>query len=181
MRKISEQLDVLIPKPCFERPFVCDGLPESCNVIVIGENPTTQLERDWWSFWSESTGFDLPKFEAIYAAARTARGKRPISNTRARLNRLRAHKLNCLETNAYSNERPDGHGSGVSNAGLLRAFLSMPRLKAVIAHGTVAQKILRTQSLPARIQCYCTRHFRSESYATLDSIAREILALDESL
>jgi hypothetical protein len=47
MRSISSEIHTLITKRCHERPFVCDGFPEDCNVIVIGENPATQLTTDW--------------------------------------------------------------------------------------------------------------------------------------
>src|SRR5215475_3894200 len=33
------ELHELIPKPCRDRPFVCRGLPEMCDVVVVGENP----------------------------------------------------------------------------------------------------------------------------------------------
>jgi len=45
-----EQIHSLVAKPSFTRLFVCDGLPEQCVVIVIGENPLTRLGTDWWSF-----------------------------------------------------------------------------------------------------------------------------------
>ena len=54
---LSSELHRLIPDPCFDRPFVCDGPPESCDVMVIGENPATKMGTDWWSFWDDEKGF----------------------------------------------------------------------------------------------------------------------------
>jgi hypothetical protein len=61
---LTQYLHKTIQQPCYERPFVCDGLPESCSVIIIGENPATSMQTDWWDFWNDETGFDLGKFES---------------------------------------------------------------------------------------------------------------------
>jgi hypothetical protein len=146
--------------------------------VVIGENPSTGLSRDWWSYWDNVKGFNLRLFESVYEAERTAVAKCPVSNTRLRLNRLRKNGLACLETNAFSNERADGRGAGVSNSKLLQFFLrSLPELKAIIAHGTEAAPFLKSPNIQKGVRTYATRHFRNESYATLDEISREIRAL----
>jgi len=145
-------------------------------VIVIGENPTTPLTKDWWSFWDDVSGFNLKKFEIEYEAERKLVGKRPLSNTRIRLRRLRDKGLNCLETNAFSNEGMGGFNAADSNAALLQLFLGgLPGLRGVIAHGAVAQNFLGNQSLPAHVQSYPMRHFRSESYEKIDAVADAIL------
>ena len=178
VRSISNRIHELLPMPCHERPFVCDGFPEDCTVIVIGENPATELTTDWWSFWSDHKGFDLRKFESVYETERRSKGERPVSNTRKRLNWLREHGLHCLETNAFSNEGLGGHKGGVSNAELLSAFLKgLPRLKGVIAHGKVAKECLGHQSLPSGVRSYQMRHFRSESRLNIDRVAKELLNL----
>lgn len=174
--RIAVQLHILIPTPCFERLFVCDGLPEACDVIVIGENPAVRLEPDWWTFWDDASGFDLQRFSSVYAAKRKSEGKRPIPPTRARLNRLRSAGLTLLETNAYRNEGLGGHQSGVSNADLLQIFFNeLPCLKAVIAHGKEAQRFLAGQRLTPHVRPFLMQHFRSVSYSDLDAVAREIL------
>jgi hypothetical protein len=100
------------------------------------------------------------------------------SNTRRRLNRIRSSGLKCLETNAYSNEGPGGHGSdGISNTSLLDMFLTeIPRLKAMIAHGKVAEAFLRTKSLPIGVTKHYMRSFRQESYEKIDQVVEGILA-----
>ncbi len=171
---LSSELHRLIPDPCFDRPFVCDGPPESCDVMVIGENPATKMGTDWWSFWDDEKGFDLGKFERAYEEARLAVGKRAISNTRLRLRRLRSHGLRCLETNLFKNERLGGHGDGISSSELLPVLVEhLPRLRAVIAHGAIAGEYLDKLALPIGIRM---RHFRSESYENIDSVAKQILA-----
>jgi len=87
--KLSQYLRNTLPEPCYDRPFVCNGLPQSCTVMIIGENPATQMQSDWWSFWNDETGFDLSRFETSYSEARIVAGKRPLTNTRRRLNKFR--------------------------------------------------------------------------------------------
>jgi len=55
----ADELRNLIPKPCPDRPFVCAGLPELCDVVVIGENPATKMKIDWWCFWTDKNGFNF--------------------------------------------------------------------------------------------------------------------------
>lgn len=168
----------IIPSPCYHRPFVCNGLPQSCTVIVVGENPATRMDTDWWSYWSDETGFDLNKFEDEYRARRLAQGKRAVSNTRLRLNRLRDHGLECLETNIFAREGSDGGPTGEPNARLLRMFLSaLPQLKAIIDHGDVARRQLDQIDLPAHLHRFSMRHFRSESYANIDEVAARVANL----
>jgi hypothetical protein len=157
---------LLIPSPCFDRPFVCDGLPESCTVIVIGENPAATMDTDWWSFWDDKYGFDLGKFEVAYQKARLARNKRPVSNTRLRLMRLRGMGLHCLETNVFMNEGLGGHKAGnrrSHNTVLPKLLEKTPCLNAVIAHGSFAQKYVDKLCLRPGIQKHSMRHFRHES------------------
>lgn len=176
---LTETLHHLLPSPCCARPFVCDGRPEACEVIVIGENPVTKLDTDWWSFWNDASGFDLERFEEAYERARSCAGKRPISNTRLRLKRLRNyHGLQCLEANVFINERPGGHGGGIPCDDLLRAFFRyLPHLKAVIVHGKIAKEYVNKHGIPAGIQLHFMRHFRNESYDNIAKIARCIPAI----
>lgn len=179
MTLISD-LHSLIPSPCHDRPFVCDGLPQSCTVIVVGENPATDMDSDWWSYWSDETGFDLSRFEHDYEARRRAQGRLAVSNTRLRLRRLRSHGLGCLEANAFAREGPGGHGDGKSNSDLLRLFLSkLPQLKAIIVHGVGAQRAINQIELPARLHQFSAPHFsRRVSYDQIDDIAAQIAKLD---
>ena len=167
-------LQGVLPRPCFERPFVCEGFPSDSVAIVIGENPATPMSSDWWSYWNEDVGFNYRKFVKDYLIDRQELGKR-ISNTRRRLDRIRESGIKVVETNAYRNEKLDGLGDETSNYDLLNLLISnMPRLKAVIAHGKHAGAFLGAVSFPEGVKTYKTRHFRSESYAVLDSICESI-------
>ena len=78
----ADELRELIPKPpCRDRPFVCDGLPELCDVVVIGENPAQIMNSDWWGFWDVNR-FNFGKFEKAYKEARLANNEpTPFSKT----------------------------------------------------------------------------------------------------
>lgn len=177
MSRFTEAIRLTLPSPCWGRPFVCDGDPDKCTVLVIGENPATEVGVDWWSYWSDRSGFNYAHWRSEYEARRVARGKPPVSPTRRRLDRLRQNGLLCLETNVFMNEQPTGHGLGQSNTDLLDIALSnLPNLAYVIAHGQEAHRYLTSRriALPAT-NIFRTRHFRLESYATLDALTREIL------
>src|SRR5262245_15711894 len=110
------------PRPG-ERPFVCDGLPQSCDVLIVGENPHRRVTDDWLGrWWDDATGFDLKAFNAVYDLVRSGRG------TRSKLDALRSDGLRCVETNVYRNERPNGAGPRpVDNLPVIRLLLeSMP-------------------------------------------------------
>jgi len=180
---ISAQLHNMLPKRCFDRPFVCDGLPENCAVIVVGENPFLELGVDWWTFWDDDSGFDLRRFEKLLKEKRVASGKK--LRTRDALDRLlsplREAGLGCLETNVFRNENPGGHKGGghkvkVPNDDVLQTLIAeLPQLRAVIAHGSCAKNFVSGQSLPPYIQCFREDHFRSVAYKKIDAIARRIL------
>lgn len=166
-------LERVIPPPCSERPFVCDGFPDKSCVIIIGENPATRTDVDWWHYWSEDKGFDYHVFVADYIAKNMK-----FSNTRLRLNRFRKNGILCVETNAYRNERAGGAGSGVWNYDVLDMLVrNMPRLCAVVAHGKIAHGFASEYRFPKDTKIFLTRHFRMESYKVIDDICQEIKAI----
>ena len=180
MSRFANALHSTVPRPCYGRPFVCDGLAEKCVALVIGENPATEVGIDWWSYWDDATGFQFSKWRSDY---KKSRGERGASNTRLRLDRLRLRGVRCLETNVFANERPDGPGIGMSNDSLLHIALeTLPNISFVIAHGDTAKDYVRSQAFPSHIrEVFELRHFRIESYANIDRVANEILAEGETI
>ena len=175
MHNWTQILKAVIPSPCYERPFVCDGFPDTCEVLVIGNNPATRLTVDWWSFWKDTSGFDYKHFLEMYWDERTKVGKRPVSATRLRLKRIRDKGLNCIETNVSSNEGSDGIKDKISNHDVLKVLLNkMPSLKGIIAHGKVAHKYLDKIEVPINVQTFRPRHFSLVRYEEIDRICQEI-------
>ena len=177
MSRFSDSLHSLLPRPCFGRPFVCDGRPEQCSTVVIGENPATDLGVDWWTYWNPAVGFDFATWRKTYEELRLRRGKSAVSNTRRRLDRLRTAGVRCLETNVFFNEQLGGAGRGQSNLDLLDTVLNtLPSICFVIAHGSPATRYIQSHALPSTIRVFTTKHFRSERYDVIDRISAEILA-----
>jgi hypothetical protein len=115
-------LSAVIPSPCFERPLICRGLLSESQLIVIGENPATEMSENWWQYWDDQSGFDYDAFLYKYMKKRAANGKN-ISPTRRRLNRIHENGISCVETNAHQNEKPDGAGVGVPNSKIIALLI----------------------------------------------------------
>ena len=179
--RIAAQLHTKLLKPCYDRPFVCDGLPENCVVIVIGQDNALDLGVDWWTFWNDDSGFDFQKFEIVFKERRRASGKR--LKTRDALDRLlnplRDAGLACLETNVFRNQNPDGHkgrGHKVKNDDVLQTLLAeLPQLRTVIAYGKCAKNFMSGQSLPPHVECFREDHFRNVAHKKIDMLVRKIL------
>ena len=169
-------LERLVGRPCFDRPFVCDGLPPDATVIVVGENPATDMGADWWSFWDPSSGFDLAAFRSEYEARRRARNQRPVSPTRQRLDALRGSDLRTVETNAFRHEHPVGGRTGTSNHALLMLLIEgMPKLRAIVAHGVPARKFLaECRSIPQSVDLIEVGHLSRISKVEFDALLRRL-------
>ena len=59
LSSFEQRLAALIGKPTDLRPFVCDGSPLDCRVFIVGFNPASALDEDFWKFWDPSIGFDM--------------------------------------------------------------------------------------------------------------------------
>ena len=46
------ELEKLIGKHSTQRPFICDGYPLDCDIFIIGINPATSTEKEFWEFWN---------------------------------------------------------------------------------------------------------------------------------
>ena len=104
LSEFREQLTALMVERT-ERPFVCDGSPLQTQVFVVGLNPATTLREDYWSFWSDSTGFDRGNFDRKYGDVRPKKsGNRPRIEAITRA----FPKGLCLETNIHSSPTKSG-------------------------------------------------------------------------
>jgi hypothetical protein len=192
-------LEEVIPSPCNDRPFVCDGDPEASKVMVIGENPATPTDKDWWSYWDIKTGFNYKDFKTDYDKEKEAKEKNPNNGVRGRFNHIRDKGVKCIETNVYRNENPDGAGKNkIKNTDLLKCLISNnENLRLIIVHGVKAQKGLgfvlankddqevmgefreKAQEvlgkLPKKVTLYATRHFTIEKNEEIYQILRDYL------
>lgn len=158
----ATQLKQIVDEPLYgERPFVCDGYPTECHAVIVGTNPASPLNMNWWECWISDQGFDYNLFMCKYKAKRGEPGP-----TRRRLMRITEclHKvrLKCVETNVYRREAkseeqlweydtPDRHPND-EVLHLLIEGLQPP--KAIVPHGCVARNWLTVQrhNLPSDVR-----------------------------
>ncbi len=87
------------------RPFVCEGSPLKCKVFIVGINPATQMDDDFWSNWNDNEGFLFQEWFKKYQETKEKtpkKNKKAVSPTRNMLNKIK-EILKCpiLETNVY--------------------------------------------------------------------------------
>ena len=61
LSKFRSELDKLLPSP-ISRPFLCDGSPLKCRIFIVGTNSAREVEKPFWSYWSDSYGFKKAEF-----------------------------------------------------------------------------------------------------------------------
>ena len=154
----DRHLRTIIPENAINlRPFTCNGFNDITvsNLLILGKEPATELNKNWWSFWSAKSGFDYDTFDRAYKEARAG----DPSATRMHYNYLKSKGFKCIETNVYSNST--GNESTVDNKRVVQLLISnLPNLKGVIAHGNEAKKCLRDLHIPASVKTLEMYHFR---------------------
>lgn len=64
--ELEQELRKLLDPTHHARPFICDGSPFGCDVVIVGINPATVTP--FWPFWNPSSGFDKPGWLLAYKA-----------------------------------------------------------------------------------------------------------------
>lgn len=87
-----------------KRPFLCEGDPSFCELMVVGLNPaTTQDLGEWTDYWDPNYGMNRKAFLQRYTTERLKAGKSDVSQTRNRLNLIsefcQARGIGLIETN----------------------------------------------------------------------------------
>jgi hypothetical protein len=132
----------IIDEPSTMRPFVCEGSPLDCDVFIVGYNPATEMQGDWWSFWKRDYGFQKHMWKQEYL---NQRGTAKLTKTRERIEVIVAglSPLRVLEANidARPSKRKSEYPRPVTTPFdyLLRACTP----KVVIAHGVDAVAYLQ--------------------------------------
>lgn len=168
LAEFQQQIEAIIGRPSNQRPFVCDGSPLDCRVFIVGLNPASASERDFWEFWNLETGFEKRAWFESYIAERAQRPLKPgksrrnlVSNTRRVLQWVITSAVHTpiLETNIYSSATEDASDL-THNMRCTRPFdFLIERLKPhlVVAHGNDAADHMRTAHTGVRI--VAVKHF----------------------
>lgn len=105
LEQFQNELASIIGKPSDHRPFVCDGNPLDCAIMIVGSNAATKLQKGFWEYWMPTYGFDKTLWLSNYIEERRNRDEHfEISPTRRRIEWIcqSAQPARCVETNLYS-------------------------------------------------------------------------------
>lgn len=128
------------------RPFICKGNPLKSEIFIIGINPATSSDTDFFEYWVNDE-FDKEKWFEDYKKERRAEGKIEISPTRKKIEMLVNDffkDFQCLETNAYSVATPDEKSlkKDDMNTDILSFLLNTIKPKALFIHGRKPAKFI---------------------------------------
>jgi hypothetical protein len=124
------------------RPFVCEGSPLGCEIFIVGCNPATSV--GFWEFWDQEYGFKKSVWLEEYKAIRRSQGRREVSNTRERIQRIAegAKPVRCLETNIYAFPSPEASSlsEGARTTHVFDFLVRWIRPKVIFVHGKDAME-----------------------------------------
>jgi hypothetical protein len=158
----EQKLAALVGRPTELRPFVCDGSPLDCRVFIVGFNPASASERDFWDFWNPKTGFDKPAWFRNYLQERARcplkpgkTRRNPVSNTRRVIEWIvsEASPVKFLETNIYSAPTEEAKDLAVHQRLTAPFDFLLDEIKPslIITHGKEAADYLRMRTPSASV------------------------------
>ncbi len=139
------------------RPFVCDGNPYDCKVFIVGSNPATEMEAEFWDFWDNCDGFDKERWFKSYITERASKPLKPgktrrnkVSPTRQRIEWIvkSINPVSCLETNIYSKATPTKRGLSYDekDTSVFEFLLKEIKPKIIFSYSVRARKHLESLS-----------------------------------
>lgn len=162
LKDFERDLAALIGRPTDLRPFVCDGSPLDCTVFLVGLNPATSLDADFWQFWETDRGYDKASWFRQYLAERAAKPLKPgkkfrpaISPTRRNIEAFvqGAGDAHVLETNIYARASEDLKSLDLAGREIapFRFLVDVIRPKVIVVHGKPAVEAMAKFDIPARV------------------------------
>lgn len=101
-----------------------------------------------------------------------AMNKPKKSNTRLRIDKFFKCGLNPMITNAYANERLDGHGESF-RSNITIKIIEYLKGVPIVAHGAIAHKFVSEHKIDDHA-VYKTKHLRLLSYDNVIALAHKI-------
>ncbi|GMN07183.1 hypothetical protein MTsPCn5_25720 [Croceitalea sp. MTPC5] len=128
------------------RPFICSGDPLECKIFIVGINAATEMQNDFWSFWTQGFGFNKGKWIESYILERKEKPLKPnktrrnkLSNTRQRIEWITESikPIKTLETNLFVKATPtaDELKSGDRKSEVFEYLLETIKPKIIFIHG----------------------------------------------
>lgn len=152
----------LIGRPTDLRPFVCAGSPLDCTVFLVGYNPATSMDAEFWECWRSGYGFDKRSWCRQYRAERAAKLLKPgkkhrpaISPTRRNIDAFveGAGTARVLETNIYAKASDDMKALDLGSRVIepFRFLLTAIQPKVIVVHGKPAVEAIAKFDVPAPV------------------------------
>lgn len=128
------------------RPFICNGNSLECKVFIVGINAATEMQNDFWGFWTQGFGFNKMKWIESYILERKEKPLKPnktrrnkLSNTRQRIEWITESikPIKTLETNLFVKATPtaDELKSGDRKSEVFEYLLETIKPKIIFIHG----------------------------------------------
>jgi len=146
--EFKTELQKIVGKPTSLRPFVCDGYPLECEIFIVGINPATSINSDFWDFWKDDK-FDKTKWLENYLEERKDKRSK-MSLTRRKIEYLTNnvfYERKCLETNVYSSATPNlkSLSNDLRNTDIFSFLLKSIKPKAIFIHGSDPANFIRNE------------------------------------
>ncbi|MBD0833555.1 hypothetical protein [Aestuariibaculum sediminum] len=128
------------------RPLICEGNPLECEIFIVGINSATEMQNDFWSFWSPENGFNKAQWLESYILERKLKPLKPnktrrnkLSNTRQRIEWIveKTKPFKTLETNLFVKATPtaDELLSEDRESSVFEFLLDTIKPKIIFIHG----------------------------------------------
>lgn len=172
LASFENELARLIGRQTSLRPFVCEGSPLDCEIFLVGIEPATSMQAEFWQFWQfwrSGYGYDRQAWAEEYEKERRSQCKFAKSPTRRNMDHFIAGAAGkkVLETNVYAAPRARYQRDGSEIRAPFLFLLEAIRPKMLFVHGGPARKDI--QALDLSIPIIEANHL---SYQTGEAKAR---------
>lgn len=172
LKEFEAKLAAIIGRPTDLRPFVCEGSPMDCRVMLVGFNPTTPA-KDFWACWRAGYGYDKRGWLADYQQQRVQEGKRLNSNSREIMDRIGQGAGSLLEANIYPKASKDARSLKERDPRAFRLLMEAVKPRVIVAHGREAADEIDAHTPACRVMK--VPHFsRGWSYLKALELGREL-------
>ena len=128
------------------RPLICEGNPLECEIFIVGINAATEMNSDFWSFWSKDNGFKKAEWLESYILERKLKPLKPNKTRRNKLSSTRQRiewiiesikPIKTLETNLFVKATPtaDELKSEDRESSVFEYILETIKPKILFIHG----------------------------------------------
>jgi hypothetical protein len=118
------------------RPFICEGSPLDCEVFIVGYNPATAMNIDWWQYWEEGYGYRRGQWRQEYLLQREGRMSKTRKRIEAIVSDLTPYRVLEANIDARPSKRKSEYPRPVTAP--FDYLLKSCNPKVIVAHGVDA-------------------------------------------